>query len=45
MDGTVSISHEPLSNRGMAFINTDPGRIICLIWGKANMLTYVQSFG
>jgi hypothetical protein len=29
----------------MAFINKDPGRIICLVWGKANMLTYVQPLG
>lgn len=36
--GTAVITHEPLSNARMAYINKGPGRIIALIWGIANVL-------
>jgi hypothetical protein len=36
--GTVAITHDPLSNARMAFLNKGPGRIISLIWGTANAL-------
>jgi hypothetical protein len=39
----VDIKHEPLANVRMAYINKDPGRIICLIWGSSNILRYVTT--
>jgi hypothetical protein len=39
--GKVDIRHEALANVRMAYINKDPGRIICLIWGHQNILRYV----
>jgi len=34
----VEIRHEALANVRMAYINKDPGRIICLIWGSQSVL-------
>jgi hypothetical protein len=39
--GKVDIRHEALANVRMAYINKDPGRIICLIWGHESILRYV----
>jgi len=37
--GTAVITHEPLSNARMAFLNKDPGRIMCLVWGNNSVLS------
>jgi len=42
-DGAVDIRHEPLANARMAYINKEPGRIICLIWGVNNVSRYVTT--
>jgi hypothetical protein len=37
-NGKVDIRHEALANVRMSYVNKDPGRIICLIWGDQSIL-------
>jgi hypothetical protein len=37
-NGKVDIRPEALANVRMAYVNKEPGRIICLIWGDQNIL-------
>lgn len=39
----MDIRCEALANVRMAYINKDPGRIICLIWGSESVLRYVTA--
>ena len=37
----VTVKNEALSNERMSFVNKNPGRIVCLIWGEKSVLRYV----
>jgi hypothetical protein len=39
--GKVDIRLEALANARMSYINKDPGRITCLIWGDQSVLRLV----
>lgn len=41
-DGGVDIRNEALANVRMAYVNKEPGKIICLIWGSSSVLRYVH---